>query len=469
MKKTILFASVFLVFFLLSSCKENTERNETDNLNDTADAEDTDDKAIDPDQVSDFDDDDQYEKNDNTTDDAAISDNEEHDDDMDLPDDTFLEKELVIEQIYFPGIAMGESTIIIGPDGTSVLIDIGGSNHSEFIVEAILRHVGVKEIDWVIITHYHHDHLGSFDSLFGSKSKEKVKINRGVVQRGFYDMTGEMASNKNFSQYCSLIQEEFSNITIDLCGGTPMICGEESNEPWKADNCSGLTTGNIEDDTDNNDGIATYISLGYGANLYFTHANGWVATENDPISAEQNDISIGWGGTDEENARSLGGIIKWGKFKYVFAGDTQGRDIKMEAFIALHGDKIKTEENKQLITATGGDVIKLSHHGLASSTSQEWVDWLMPDDSKTRNAIIGNTDGYVTSPALSVVNRVAPRLGNGFIWLSKKAVTAPSNPKLMVTDSAITVNVKNNGDNYVIITGHYPETTVSETYFGIGD
>jgi hypothetical protein len=468
MRKTFLFASIFLIVSLLLSCKENTDisvDNETYNINDD-DGETSKDKDLDP--ALDFDHEEDDTKDNNTDNDNDLLDNEDYEDDIDLPDDIFSEKELTIEQIYFPGVAMGESTIIIGPDGTSVLIDTGGSNHSEFIVDAILRHTGVKEIDWVIITHYHHDHLGAFDSLFGSKSEEKIQINKGVVQRGFFDLSKESASNKNFSQYCNLIQEEFSHLTINLCSGIPMICGEENNEPWKADDCSGLTVGNIENDADNHDGIATYIPLGYGASLYFTHANGWVATTSGHVSAEQNDIPIGWGGTDEENARSLGGVIKWGNFKYVFAGDTQGRDIKMEAFIALHGDKIKTDENKQLITTTGADVIKLSHHGLASSTSQEWVDWLMPDDNKTRNAIIGNTDGYVTSPALSVVNRVSPRLGNGFIWLSKKAVTAPSNPKLMVTDSAITVKVKN-GDNYVVITGHYPDIAFSETYLSIED
>ena len=52
------------------------------------------------------------------------------------------EGELIIEQIYLPGAVSGESALIIGPDGTSVLIDVGNDSHQAEVREAVMRRIG---------------------------------------------------------------------------------------------------------------------------------------------------------------------------------------------------------------------------------------------------------------------------------------------------------------------------------------
>ncbi|HPV22426.1 MAG TPA: MBL fold metallo-hydrolase, partial [bacterium] len=328
---------------------------------------------------------------------------------------------------------------------------------------------GKKEIDWVIITHYHNDHIGGFDNLFGSSAKERINIKKGIVLRGMLDIGSDMPGVEDFNEFCTLISGELSAYVVNLCSGTQMSCGGGSGGPWPAQNCDGLLKGNLSITDDDSLEFTSFIDLGYGAKIFFTHANGWVSTNGGSTSAEKNGITIGWGNTDEENARSLGGVLKWGNFRYSFAGDTQGRDIKIEKFIADNSSKILIHGTDPLVSSTGGDAMHLSHHGLASSTSAEWIDWLFPNDGKSRNAIVGTTGIYVTSPAQSVLDALGPRLGTGLVWANAKAWTSGTSPKLFVANAAVTVQVENGGNNYKIVTGIEPNTFSSEVFTSTGD
>ncbi|MBW1881035.1 MAG: MBL fold metallo-hydrolase, partial [Deltaproteobacteria bacterium] len=92
--------------------------------------------------------------------------------------------DLVIEQIRTRAPSIGEATLIVGPDGTSVLIDVANDAHDGAVREAIQTHVGTLRVDWVVLTHYHADHIGGFDALFDPDDKEPVTVARGVVVRG---------------------------------------------------------------------------------------------------------------------------------------------------------------------------------------------------------------------------------------------------------------------------------------------
>ncbi|MBW2276404.1 MAG: hypothetical protein JRF63_02865, partial [Deltaproteobacteria bacterium] len=73
------------------------------------------------------------------------------DSDADSDTDTGEEPygEVVIEQIFISTFSMGEAILILGPDGTSVLIDTANDSHTALLLEAIERRVGARELDWV--------------------------------------------------------------------------------------------------------------------------------------------------------------------------------------------------------------------------------------------------------------------------------------------------------------------------------
>jgi hypothetical protein len=65
-------------------------------------------------------------------------------------------------QIYFIDLAgaVGNATLLISPSGESMLLDTGPSFTVKRVVE-VLKHVGVKQLDYLVVTHYHADHYGA--------------------------------------------------------------------------------------------------------------------------------------------------------------------------------------------------------------------------------------------------------------------------------------------------------------------
>ena len=66
-------------------------------------------------------------------------------------------------QVYGIYVGQGDSSLVILPDKTSILIDTGTETYAEnlcYQVEAILKANGKEEIDYLIITHANSDHYG---------------------------------------------------------------------------------------------------------------------------------------------------------------------------------------------------------------------------------------------------------------------------------------------------------------------
>jgi competence protein ComEC len=68
--------------------------------------------------------------------------------------------------MYYMDMEGGHSTLYMLPSGQSILIDTGspGERDHERIM-AVLKEAGVKEIDYLVSTHYHGDHIGGVEAL----------------------------------------------------------------------------------------------------------------------------------------------------------------------------------------------------------------------------------------------------------------------------------------------------------------
>lgn len=60
-------------------------------------------------------------------------------------------------KIYYFDVGQGDSTLLLGPDFT-VLIDVGRHDRKDVIQQ--LKEVGVTDIDLMLLTHPHADHIG---------------------------------------------------------------------------------------------------------------------------------------------------------------------------------------------------------------------------------------------------------------------------------------------------------------------
>ena len=71
-------------------------------------------------------------------------------------------------QIYFIDVEGGQSTLIISPSGQSLLIDTGWPGYEGRDADRIIaaaKQAGLTQLDYVLITHHHRDHVGGVPQL----------------------------------------------------------------------------------------------------------------------------------------------------------------------------------------------------------------------------------------------------------------------------------------------------------------
>src|ERR1700731_4951518 len=69
--------------------------------------------------------------------------------------------------IYWIDVEGGASTLIVSPSGESMLIDTGwtvGDRDAKRIYAAT-QQAGLKKIDYLVISHFHADHVGGLAAL----------------------------------------------------------------------------------------------------------------------------------------------------------------------------------------------------------------------------------------------------------------------------------------------------------------
>ncbi|HJN74157.1 MAG TPA: MBL fold metallo-hydrolase [Myxococcota bacterium] len=278
-----------------------------------------------------------------------------------------LEAPLLIEQLDLGSRSTGESALIVGPDGTSVLIDVGNDAHDDEVRAALELRTGRDSPDYTLITHFHADHVGGLSDLgdFGAL------IWRGGVQPD----TDEWVEPDDEIALCT-------SAGCDL----PFV-----------------------------------LDLGDEATLEVLVAGG--------VLPDGTTIEI-----TEENARSLVGVVRYGDFAYLFAGDLTGggKDTEdVESFLANR------------IALPDVDVAHISHHGIASSTNSAWVDAVFPDDGHIRHGIVGANRAYLSAPDEEVLERLGPRVEQ--IWVTTPGSLADPHPRCTNVDGSIGVHVDIDG------------------------
>lgn len=359
-------------------------------------------------------------------------------------------------QLDASGFFLAEAGVIIGPDGTLALLDVGNSIHDDPVREVVRRlntedltpargyprQRGELEVDWIIITHWHADHTGGYDNLV--HGSDPVTVTKGVVHRGFTDL-GSGVTENDYEEVCNSLRGPL--VALDFPACTPDVQAPcdvaAASEPHRATRCDGLFLGDLEDPSDDRSGAPSSIALGDGATITFIAAAGHAS---DGQSALPGPV-FGHDDNGFENARSLAGTIAHGSFRYHFGGDLTGRDTPDDPDVETHVAMVAAPV---FYGPLGVDVTHVHHHARATSSNETFVDAVAPNDGRSRNAVAGINGGHIGSPQAQTLAEWldANRLGEGRLWATETTITAADHEHFIAADGPVIVQTVQGGRGY---------------------
>lgn len=262
-------------------------------------------------------------------------------------------------QIYFIDVEGGQATLFVAPSGESMLFDTGWPGHNgrdAGRIAAAAKRAGVKRIDYLVITHYHEDHVGGVPQLAG-----KLPI-LNFVDHGVNTETDRRA-NELYRAYTEYREK-----------GTHLQVKPGDNIPVKGLEVQVLASAGDE--------IAQPLATAGQAN---------------PLCADTKPR----GPDESENARSVGALITYGRFRVIDLGDLTWNK---ELGLACPANKIGAV-----------DLYIVTHHGTAQSGPAAIVHALHP-----RVAVMDNGARKGGMPAVVEAIRSSPGLED--LWQLHYAV-----------------------------------------------
>jgi len=223
----------------------------------------------------------------------------------------------------------GQATLFVSPAGESLLVDTGwgGHEHRDALrIVAAAKMLGIKRIDYLVVTHYHSDHVGGVGQL-----AEKIPI-RNFVDHG------------ENTEHSGEVQQLYAAYVDHRAKGNHILVKPGDTIPIRGLDVRVLTAG----------GAAIANALPGG---------GQPDSECGSFQRQPVDTS--------ENAASLGILVTYGQFRLVDLGDlTWNKEFDLVCPVNKVGPV---------------DVYIVSHHGLDQSNSPQLVHALHP-----RVAIMNN-------------------------------------------------------------------------------
>ena len=116
-------------------------------------------------------------------------------------------------RVHMLDVGQGDSILIIAPGGKTALVDAGNPGNGKKILAALQRE-GVQQIDLLVATHAHADHIGAADEVI-----------KGATVRNVLD-SGVPNTTKNYEDFLKAIKDRGASLvtaepgqTFDLGGG----------------------------------------------------------------------------------------------------------------------------------------------------------------------------------------------------------------------------------------------------------
>ena len=300
-------------------------------------------------------------------------------------------------QIYFIDVEGGQATLVVSPSGESLLIDTGWPGYEGRDADRIVaaaHQAGIQQLDFVLITHYHRDHVGGVPQLVD-----------GIKVGTFVDHGPNLEDSE-------VTRVDYAAYEKAIAGHAHVVVKPGWGLPIK--------------------GLEVRVLSAAGEHLTAPLAGAGEANsycKGQPAEAED----------ATENARSVGVLITYGKFRFLDLGDLTK---KKEMEIACPNNLLGTV-----------DLFLVTHHGADLSNPKALVWALHP-----RVAVIDNGPRKGSSPAAWQIVHDSPGLED--LWQLHYA--AESDKDHNVAGERI-ANVKENCEGKYIKVAAEPDGTFTVT------
>lgn len=232
-------------------------------------------------------------------------------------------------QIYSIDVEGGQATLIVSPSGQSLLIDTGWSDFKGRDADRIVtaaKAAGISQLDYVLITHYHRDHVGGVPQL-----AERMKI-------------GTFVDHGPNLEDSDVTREDYAAYEKVLPGHKHLVVKPGEHVPIKGIDVLVLTAAG--------DHVTKPLPRA-------GQPNALCASESKPVA------------DTTENARSLGVLITYGKFRMLDLGDlTKDKELELACPRNLIG-KV--------------DLFMVTHHGFNQSNAKALVSAIHPEAAIMNN------------------------------------------------------------------------------------
>jgi beta-lactamase superfamily II metal-dependent hydrolase len=224
--------------------------------------------------------------------------------------------------IHFVDVEGGQATLIVSPTGQSMLVDTGWPGFNGRDADRIFtaaKKAGVKKIDYLLITHYHTDHVGGVTQL-----QQRIPIDTFIVH----------GNNTETGKNAEALQEAFDDAAAK---GKKLVVKPGDKLPLKGLDIQVLAArGEL---------IGQSVTGG-GANN--PHCAGQPRKGEDPT----------------ENGKSIGFVLNYGKFRFLNLADLTWN---LETDLVCPVNRIGRV-----------DLFLSDHHGLAQSNPPALVHGVSP-------------------------------------------------------------------------------------------
>ena len=258
--------------------------------------------------------------------------------------------------IYFIDVEGGQSTLIVSPSGQSMLVDVGWPGFNGRDGDRILKtakKAGLKQIDYVLITHYHLDHVGGVEQLV-----DRVKVGT-FIAHGPNTETGKQAD----------VLSAALERAIKTANAKTLVVKPGDSIPLKGVDVKVVAA--------RGDRIMNALPGAGQPNSFCSQSE---QKKPDP----------------SENARSIGFLLTSGKFRFIDMADlTNNKELELVCPNNLIGDV---------------DVYLTTHHGLDASNALPFVHGVKP-----RVAVMNNGAKKGGSPPAVKIVRETPGLAD--LWM----------------------------------------------------